>query len=311
MKIYKPLFWDNKKKTLLSRLLKIFTYLIILKNKYKHNKIKFPQIKKICVGNIYLGGTGKTPSCILIYNLLKKNKRITFIKKFYTNQIDEQKLLKLNGNLICKKTRAESILHAIKKKYDIAIFDDGLQDKTINYDLKIVCFNSKIGVGNGELIPAGPLREKIDNLKNYHIALLNGNGEINKKLIEIIKRHNKNIKIFQTIYTQSKNQKIDKKISYIAFSGIGNHSVFLDTLSNNKIKIIKHYQFPDHYIFTTNDINEIRRQALLLNANIITTEKDYLRINPKDRRKIQYLKIKLKIKKKQAFLKCINNYEKN
>lgn len=312
MKILKPKFWDlDGQPTLLSNLLKIFTFPIIFQNKYNFKKLKFSKITTICVGNIYVGGTGKTPSSILIYNLLKKNKRVTFIKKFYKDQNDERKLLKRNGNLISKKTRVESIYSAIRKKYDVAIIDDGLQDKTIEYDLKIVCFNSKIGIGNGQIIPAGPLREKLENLKYYQIAFINGNGEINKKLIRVIKKFNRSIKIFNCLYTQVKDQNIDKKKNYIAFSGIGNNEIFLDTLKKNNINIIRSFKFPDHYIFKNDDIKKIKKEAKIQNSNIITTEKDYLRISSKNRKNINFFKIELKITDKNNLLKYLNSYEKN
>ena len=66
------------------------------------------------------------------------------------------------------------MLKAEQERAKIVIFDDGLQEKTINYDLKIVCFNSKKLDGNGFVIPAGPLRERLDSIKNYDVALING-----------------------------------------------------------------------------------------------------------------------------------------
>lgn len=311
MKIFKPKFWDINKSSIFSKFLKIFTLPIIIKNKFPSKKIKFFKIITICVGNIYIGGTGKTPSSILIYNLLKKNKKVIFIKKFYKNQNDERKLLTKYGNLISKKLRKDSIISAIKKKYNVAIIDDGLQDKSVEYDIKIVCFNSKIGIGNGQLMPAGPLREKLENLKNYQIAFINGNDNPNKALIKTIKKFNKKIKIFNCTYVPTKNQFINKNKNYIAFSGIGNHEIFLDTLKKYSIKVIKDLKFPDHYTFKDKDIENIKRQAQILKSNIITTEKDYLRLNLKNKKNIYCLKIELRIKKKHDLLKYLNSYEKN
>ena len=80
-------------------------------------KKKISKIKSICVGNIYVGGTGKTPVCIMINEILKNLKlRTVFIKKFYKNQTDEQKILKNNGKLISLKNRIDSLKYAKKKK---------------------------------------------------------------------------------------------------------------------------------------------------------------------------------------------------
>ena len=109
--------------------------------------------------------------------MLKKKYNISVIKKDYKNQVDEQDLLKKKTNLILAKQRIQGI-KKIKKSKEIAIFDDGIQDKSINYDLSIVCFNSINGIGNGKLLPSGPLREKLSELKNYDSVFINGKSNI-------------------------------------------------------------------------------------------------------------------------------------
>ena len=147
--------------------------MIINELKELNSKKKF-LIKTICVGNTYLGGTGKTSLAIEIQNLLKKKFKTVFIKKNYPDQLDEINLLKSKGDVIFKNSREESLHLASKKKYELAILDDGLQQKNINYDLKIICFNAGDGFGNNFLLPAGPLRESINKIKNYDIAFING-----------------------------------------------------------------------------------------------------------------------------------------
>ena len=80
---------------------------------------------------------------------------------------------------------------AINDNVDIVIFDDGLQDGSINYDLKFVCFNNIKWIGNGFLIPAGPLREKIESISKYDAVFLNGNENDNSNIKFIINRYNK------------------------------------------------------------------------------------------------------------------------
>ena len=93
------------------------------------------------------------------------NYKTAFIKKNYLDQIDEQKLLENNGKLFCEKNRINAIKKAINNEIDVAIIDDGLQENQIGYDLSIVCFNDKKWIGNGHLIPSGPLREKLISIK--------------------------------------------------------------------------------------------------------------------------------------------------
>ena len=201
MNLKKPKFWDYKKKSLQSYILYPLTLITKIVNLTKiKKKYSIKNLKTICIGNIYLGGTGKTPLAIKINNVLKSKFKSVIIKKEYSNQIDEQKLLELNSNLICKKKRISALKEAKNRNFNLAIFDDGLQDASIKYNLSIVCFNSQIGIGNGLLLPAGPLRENLENLKNYDVVFLNGDKK-NQDLINVLKKYNNNIEIFEGFYT--------------------------------------------------------------------------------------------------------------
>ena len=136
-----------------------------------------------------------------IYQILSKlNFKTATIKKFYKDQVDEQIILKRETKLYCLRNRKNSIKEAIKGKMDVIVFDDGLQDRSINYDLKIVCFNDLKLIGNGFLIPAGHLREKINSISKYDMAFINGNEVDNSKLKLLLKSYNANIEIFETNY---------------------------------------------------------------------------------------------------------------
>ena len=300
MKLKKPRFWDYKKPNFISYLLLLFTFPLIINNlflKLKKNNTNNSKIKKICIGNIYLGGTAKTPLTIKIYQILNSLKfKTATIKKFYTNHIDEQKMLTEKTNLYCLKDRNMALDKAIKDNNDVVIFDDGLQDKSINYDLEFVCFNNIKCIGNGLLIPAGPLREKINSIKKYDAIFINGNEVDNSDFKSLIKKYNKDIKIFESTYSPINIEKFDINERYLVFSGIGNPESFKEILMKNKFNIIKEIIFPDHYNYTQNDIDEIKTQAKKLNATIITTEKDYTKINSNNYDDIKFLQIDLKIK---------------
>src|SRR5210317_836162 len=168
MYLKKPKFWDNKI-SILPYFLLPFTIFIIFANFLRAQKKKIlpRKLKTICIGNIYVGGTGKTPTTIKLFKLIKKINNVATAKKHYLNQIDEEILLRKKTKLIKAENRLKILYKAINKKVDVVIFDDGLQDGQIDYNLKIVCFNAINGVGNGFLIPAGPLRENLENLKKY------------------------------------------------------------------------------------------------------------------------------------------------
>jgi tetraacyldisaccharide 4'-kinase len=296
MKINKPSFWDFKKPNILAKILLPFTIPIIINNLLPKKKIYKKNIKTVCVGNIYLGGTGKTPLVIKVYQILKQlNFKTATIKKFYKDHFDEQKILNENTKLYCQKDRGLALDQAIRDNKNVVIFDDGLQDRSIDYDLKFVCFNNIKWIGNSFLIPAGPLREKIASISKYNAIFINGNGLDNINLKNLIKKYSKDIKIFESFYQPINFDQFDIDEKYLIFSGIGNPEVFKETLLRNKLDIIKEIIFPDHYNYTQADIDKIKIQAKGLNAKIITTEKDYIKINSNKNDDIKFLKVELKI----------------
>ena len=298
MKLKKPKFWDYKRPNFISYLLLPFTFPLIINNFFlkfeKKNNIN-QKTKTICIGNIYVGGTAKTPLTIKIYQILTAlNFKTATIKKFYANHIDEQKMLSEKTKLYCFKKRKIALNKAIKDDVDAVIFDDGLQDRSINYDLKFVCFNNIKGIGNGLLIPSGPLREKIKSITKYDAAFINGNEIDNSNLKFLIKKYNQNIKIFESYYKPTNINQFNNEQRYLIFSGIGNPEGFKDILIRNEFNIIEEIIFPDHYNYNQNEIDKIKLQAKNLNAKIITTEKDYSKINPDN--EIKFLQIELNIK---------------
>ena len=303
MQFKKPLFWDKKFSVWKYILLPFsFIYFLLSKINFK-KKHTVTNIFSICVGNIYVGGTGKTPTCVLIKkNLEKLNIKSSFIKKYYPDQIDEQNLLKKYGDLFIEKNRLNGLINSKEKGYRIAIFDDGLQDKSINYNLKIVCFNSENFIGNENLIPSGPLREKITAIKKYDAVFLNGLNYNNKKNIDKLKKTNPNINIFETIYKIKNNENLNKSSKYLIFAGIGNPINFLNLLNDNGINVVNKIFYPDHYNYTEKDIDKIKNISLKKNLKIITTEKDYYRLKESMRENIDYIKIELSLKNENEFI---------
>ena len=314
MKLKKPKFWDYKKTSFFSYLLLPFSIILSLITKVK-SKPKFSnsKIKTICVGNIYIGGTGKTSLAIKIKEILEKNNiKACFIKKFYANQADEQKLLLKNGTLFSDLKRVTSLDNAISKGFEVAIFDDGLQDSSIKYDMEIVCFNNLNWIGNGLTLPSGPLRESINNLKFYENVFLNGNEENLIAIKDQIKKINPNININSGKYIPLNISEFNKDQSYLAFSGIGNHKTFVDMLKNNKLKIVSDLEYPDHYEYSKKDLDEIIINAKKYDAHIITTEKDFLRLEKFNRNEILYIKSILDISDENSLTNKLNELnEKN
>jgi len=305
MKFFKPKFWDKNQISFFSILLFPITLLIKLLIFFRKIFIKKYQlsIPIICVGNIYLGGTGKTPLCIELFSILKSlNKNPAFIRKKYESFQDEINLLKRIGSTYESKKRIDAINDAIQNKADILILDDGFQDFSINKNLSIICFNEKQWIGNGLQIPSGPLREKLSALKRANCVIIN--GEKNIRIENKIFDKNKEIKIF---YTKYRPQNIDefKNKKVIAFAGIGNPINFFNLLKNNNINILKEISFPDHYDYLDKELENLINSAKENHTILVTTEKDYLRINDKYKKNISYLKIKIDIENKNEFIEQI------
>ena len=179
-----------------------------------------------------------------------------------------------------------------------------MQQKNINYDLKIICFNSKEAIGNQNIIPAGPLRENINEIKNYDLVFLNGDKK-NYKLSSKLKSINKNIKIFEGNYKPLNIKNFNLKKKYLMFCGIGNPHEFENTLIKQKFNISKKIIYPDHFKLSNFELKRIKDIAKKENLLLITTEKDFYRLNKIQRKNIKFLKIKLEIKNKEKFKKIL------
>lgn len=323
MKLTKPTFFYNKSFTSYCLLPLSIIYIIAITFrktclKFLYHRRQNTNYKTICIGNIVVGGSGKTPTVFAIGEYLtKKEKSVCVISKGYRRNQDS----KLNTIAIPKSyhqvfdwriTGDEPLLLAssfdtyvvnsrIKNNinmsaYDYIIFDDGLQDYRVNYDIKIAVFDCNFFVGNGFTLPAGPLRESIQTSLpeiNY-IVLTDYNDSHADKIIELSKYIPKD-KILTARLSLQDLQKHDINTQYIAFSGIGENTKFFNTLLKNNFKLFQTFSFSDHVHYADNDIDNIIDLATKNNCKIITTEKDYIKLSNKYQNYIEFLKISYKI----------------
>ena len=308
MKFKKPLFW-SKNNNLFSFLLFPFSLLVqflsFLKNIFlKTKKISIPVI---CVGNIYLGGTGKTPLSIELVRILKKfNMEPVLVKKFYKDQFDEIDLINSkNIEIIKNSSRYIALKEAEERGFKSVVLDDGFQDHSIYKDLSILCFNEKQLIGNGFTIPAGPLREPLSALKRSQILLIN--GKKNEGFENKIKSINNKINIFYSKYTaQNSNKFLNENI--LAFAGIGNPENFFDLLKENNINVEKQISFPDHYNYSQKELDKLLKISRENNLKLLTTEKDFFRIKHFNITDVDYLTIKLEIINEDLFEKELRKH---
>ena len=308
MKFKKPKFWDYKdiswKSILLfplSQVYQIFFWILkVFANLTRHKKTTIPII---CVGNIYLGGTGKTPVVREIFKIAKSfGKNPAFIKKYYDYLSDEIKMLEKTGKVYVNKKRYDGIFLSATDNHDVAILDDGFQDFSIEPNFSILCFNSRQMIGNGQVIPSGPLREGLGAIKRADCLIINGvkNFDFEEKIYSI----KKEIKIFYSNYKIKNIEKYyGKKVT--AFAGIGNPENFFNLLKENKIDLINTYIFPDHYNYSKKDFEIMKKK----NSNmLVTTEKDFNRMNEEQKKNCSIIEVDLEIENTQKFKELIQSY---
>ncbi len=316
----KPRFWDYKYISFLAIALSPFSYFVNIFNyiKLKTSIKKNFSIPIICVGNIYLGGTGKTPLASEIFKITQfLGKNPAFVKKYYDYLEDEITMLKKIGKTYLSKNREEAISSLISFKHDVAILDDGFQDFSIKKDFSIVCFNSRQLIGNGFLIPSGPLRESFKSIKRADCIFINGDRNI--QFENKINKINKSAKIFYSKY-KIKNLDKFKNKKVLAFAGIGNPSNFFELLKENNIYVLSTYSFPDHHNYSQRDFDNILGDMFLFSmpelskkekgkrpVEIITTEKDYSRMNDKQKLNCDYIEVDLEIENKNEFINLIKS----
>ena len=173
---------------------------------------------------------------------------------------------------------------------------------SVNKSINIICFNSEQQIGNGYVIPSGPLRERFESIKNVKIVVINGekNIDFENKILNI----NNKIKIFYTKYIPLNLEKIKNK-KLLAVAGIGEPKNFFNLLEKNNLNIPIKMEFPDHYNFKKKDVDKIQEIATKNHLHIVTTEKDYYRLDKSLKDNIHYVKVELDIEKKEKFINLV------
>ncbi len=277
-----------------------------------HYKIFKPQrqsenVQVVSVGNITAGGSGKTPFTIFLAELLMKNKVKTAVcLRGYkgdfeeSNRIissydriyeiagkagDEAQLLasKLPGVPIAVgRNRALSVNLLVNefKDLDVIILDDAFQHLKVHQDHRIVLFNKSAGLGNGFVIPAGILREPLSALKDADFFVCNG-GDI--KGLPGNKKTYTGKYVIDTIYNlngeEVKQDDLQGK-SIGLLSGLGFPESFEKTVNDACFTFNHHFRYPDHFNYTSDTMDSIRKEMTAKGLEIIlTTEKDYTKLS--------------------------------
>ena len=301
-----PKFWNEK------NIISIMLYPISLvygcvtqlriKKKYKYKS----KAKVICIGNITAGGVGKTPVAMaMAEKYIKEGKRVVFVTRGYKGKLknivvdlekhsavetgDEARLLASVALVVIAPNRDEGAKKAESLGADVIIMDDGFQNPSLYKDESWLVFDGEIGVGNGMIIPSGPLRESLKNGEKRAKAMIIM-GEDKTGLAKTTK-----LDVYMGKLVAETLEIENKKV--LAFAGIGRPQKFYDTLEKEGFEVIIKKDFEDHHNYLDVEIEDIICEARKQGLSVITTQKDYVKISNKYKNDIYCLKVKAQIEK--------------
>lgn len=264
-------------------------------------------IPSICIGNITVGGAGKTPVALAVAQLLQsQGARPAFGNRGYgatppapcirvdtskhrAQEVgDEALLLAAQAPCYVSADRMAAARAAQADGATHVIFDDGLQNPAIAYDHTLLVLDGSYGIGNGQIMPAGPLRETLqDALPRIDGIILIGDDKQNLAA-QIADRP-----LFPaTLQPDGSNLKPDEK--YFAFAGIGRPEKFYATCRSLGLHLAATRSFPDHHLFTAQELVGLAQKALEQQAQLLTTAKDAVRLSPAWRERVQVLPVALR-----------------
>lgn len=245
----------------------------------------------VVIGNINVGGTGKTPLVIwLVEQLQQAGFKPGVISRGYGAKAETPTSVSANSDplqvgdepvLIARRSQCPVFIHANRvlageallsahPECDVIISDDGLQHYRLQRDIEIVVIDGVKGLGNGALLPAGPLREPASRLKRVNAIVVNGGLETPANIINVPILNMQ--LVADTFYNLQEPSKISSAQAFanqqvLAIAGIGNPDRFFQQLTQMGIRFTSK-AFPDHYVFNEADFNFTSTDVILM------TEKD-------------------------------------
>ena len=301
----------------------------------------------VSIGNVTVGGTGKTPATIMLAQWAKEQGlKVAVISRGYGGRFTGDVLEVSNGStvssspmecgdepfmiarrlqgvpVVISKERFKAGMYAYEKfGTEFFILDDGFQHLALKRDLDIVLIDSQNPFGNGYLLPYGILREPVESLARGDAFILTRSNEEprNCEAAKTLRKRFSDIPIFTSTHVPDAlilpNAEVrvkdvttlkDKRI--IAFSGIANHSFFVQSLKELGAQVVHHSDFGDHHLYSRGEIERIIRLGDSFNVDyLVTTEKDWVKIHTIGvaSQNLGYLSIKFKVVEEEDFFSFI------
>ena len=274
-----------------------------------------PKTPTIVIGNITVGGTGKTPFvAALAEAAIATGRRPVILTRGYGGRVEGPHLVTDQDNaddvgdeacwlsryapVIVSRHRGKGAawIDAHRPECDLIIMDDGLQNPSVIPHRRIAVFNGRLGIGNGHIIPAGPLREPWDALNHYDAVVLTGDDNTG------IRARIKALSITPSVFKADRHFKEDEITSIkgkavFAFAGIGDPQSFYAMLKAEGVHLTGTRSFPDHHPYNDDEIAFLKKQAYHHHAMLVTTEKDMMRLTPDQAKGIHALGLKTHIER--------------
>ena len=288
-----PNFWQQN--GVYSKVLAPISQLYALTGHFSHFR-RIPwqaSIPVVCIGNVVVGGAGKTPLALSIgTRLIARGCAVHFLSRGYGGRLkgpvcvdkdrhnardvgDEPLLLADVAPTWISGNRAATAKKAIDAGADVLVMDDGMQNSTLAKTNTFLVIDGEYGFGNEKVFPAGPLRETVNEaLKRTDEVVIIGEDESDLEVR--LQRHVTVLKASFIVPMEDARALNGHRI--VAFSGIARPGKFLRTLTQIGCEIVKTYEFTDHHVFKIDEVMQIVETASKLNATPVTTTKDAKRL---------------------------------
>jgi tetraacyldisaccharide 4'-kinase len=250
----------------------------------------------VCLGNLTVGGAGKTPAAIAVARLLLASRqRPFFLTRGYGGRLrgpvrvdpaahgsadvgDEPLLLARLAPTVVARDRVAGAAAARSGGATIIVMDDGFQNPSLVKDLAILMVDGRRGIGNGRMIPAGPLRAPLNmQMARAQALIVVGPSDGAGTLFELAQRYN--VTLFHGRLEPERSALAALGAhKVLAFAGIGNPEKFFATLADAGIEVAERASFPDHHRYTAKEAQTLLRRAETANLVLLTTEKDLARL---------------------------------
>jgi tetraacyldisaccharide 4'-kinase len=253
-------------------------------------------IPVICVGNFHVGGAGKTPAVLALVKILRAlGETPVVLSRGYGGRLrgpvmveparhlasdvgDEPLMMSLAVPVAVARNRIDGVALAKSQRASVILMDDGFQNPSVAKDASLIVIDSERGLGNGRVLPAGPLRAPLKpQLARTDALVVVGDGEASAAVAVAVAAEGGQIFAAQ-LKPDEKSLAALSGQRLLAFAGIGDPGRFFRTLRASGLEVVRERAFADHHVFSENDLDALQADARRDQLTLVTTEKDFARL---------------------------------